>query len=430
MVLKGYHDRLLTRLRGVLGRRSGGELGLPDVALRSEPGEDPRVTAARAEFARMREQMSQTLEMLAAREAQTAGGALMRDGEPARDGQDAPARGPDAARTVRPLPRDTARAIRRLSAADASTEMMQRTDSGSDVREAEASPLPALPVALAVALLGAAAALLRAETPPPDEEALASHPTGDDAWSADTHAAPTRAAAMTRRSVDDAGAPEPRAGAVLAEADLVAQMQDLLSAMDYGPGVVTGEIGPLTRVAMDDFAAAFGLDAPAATPAFVARLRQAERDGHVALASRNNPGLARVNAVRVAQRLLNDMGYEAGPADGDAGARTMAAAEAFALDMAVSFADFDRAFAAALRRALEDGHQAPDPQMVALIGEIQMHLVQMGYLDGPIDGVADAGTRAAATAFARAHDVRSAEPDGALLAALRAVAAREAAEPY
>ncbi len=208
----------------------------------------------------------------------------------------------------------------------------------------------------------------------------------------------------------------------------ISEAQQLLTAMGYGPDDVTGAIGPRTAIALEDFAAQFALSDQTLTPETLAAIRDAAEAEHAALQSRNNPGLARVNAIRVAQGLLGDMGYAPGRADGSAGALTVAAAEDFAEATGAVFDGFDPAFVTVLEDAYEGGHLAlvarndPDAARRSVVLAAQRLLAQMGYDAGPADGEIGPRTEDAAAAFTVDRDLEALSWTPEFVAALRTAA--------
>lgn len=300
--------------------------------------EDPRVTAARLEFDRMRRQMRRTMEMIAARDAASENGGVA---TPLPAGPSAPAHAPPSERGSPTPPASETRV---------SVDGSLLNWAGLPAIDADKRYMPAAPIACAVALLGAAGALLRAEPDTLSDVDSASDPSSNTAQDAAQADAPARAAsaALMRQLAGAAGEPN----------DVVAALQTHLTVLGYGPDVVNGLFGPRTRIAIEDFMNQEGLVDAVTLETLMNGLAAAERDGRTALFSRNNPGLAQVTIVRVCQQFLTDMGYEPGPVDGDAGEQTITAARAFAMDAAVAFKDFDLEFAQLLRDAADRGHAA------------------------------------------------------------------------
>lgn len=310
--------------------------------------EDPGVRAARGAFERRRQHMRRMIAALTAREASDPV-----DGS-ADDAAAMKPRTPSSpsrllAFEIGMPPGDAPR-----SALDASLWRWM----GLRVPEAHDDYLTAAPLTVALALLGAAGALVRLDPAAPGAaEPTSGRPEADPllapvfARAAAGEDVTPAAASMVRRALAAGGQAAPQR---------VAALQAALSAMGYGPDVVNGRFGPRTQVALEDFVADAGPPAAGTFAALAAHVEAAERAGHRALSSRNNPGLAQVHLVRLCQDLLAEMGYEPGPLDGAAGAQTLAAAQAFALDAAVAFDDFDPEFAALLREAAARGH-AVDP---------------------------------------------------------------------
>jgi peptidoglycan hydrolase-like protein with peptidoglycan-binding domain len=112
--------------------------------------------------------------------------------------------------------------------------------------------------------------------------------------------------------------------------------------------------------------------------------------------------------VREAQRLLGELGFEVGAADGVAGTRTRNAVLAF--ERAHGYdggGRIDNALLGRLRSIVDAGGPA-DTQSVR---EAQQRLLERGYRPGPADGLMGAQTRAAIAAFQRDEKL---EPSGEL----------------
>lgn len=304
--------------------------------------------------------------------------------------------------------------------ADGALETAARENAARENAASDAEP------ALGVADDGEAPSLAAAEPEPSLDAGAAPEP----APATDAASEPAPAALEPEDAAAPAPAPdpEPRDDSVIGPAQ-ISEAQELLSAMGYGPDDVTGSVGPRTAIALEDFAAAFALPDAAVTPATLAAIRAQAADDHRALQSRNNPGLARVNTIRAAQRLLDAMGYAPGRADGSAGERTVAAAEDFAVATDAAFDGFNPAFVTVLEEAYDAGHLAlvarndPDAARRAVVLTAQRLLAQMGYDPGPADGEIGPRTEEAAAAFTVDRDLAALEWTPAFVAALRTAAA-------
>ncbi len=198
---------------------------------------------------------------------------------------------------------------------------------------------------------------------------------------------------------------------------MIAEAQTLLTQMGYGPGVISGRIGPFTRIAARDFGAEAAVEDTEITPEFVDVLRREVAAGRRAIVSRNNPGLARVNRIRMSQTMLNGLGYDAGPADGAAGVRTLTAAERFAADTDFTFTGFTAEFVYALQDAGASaiGDAAPDPSPISDNDDAQPPVtptLAADASDTPQSIVADG----AAADGADAEDVETAGSNEAIIA--------------
>lgn len=109
--------------------------------------------------------------------------------------------------------------------------------------------------------------------------------------------------------------------------DQTLELQTLLNGLGYDAGPADGLFGSRTRGAVRGFQADQGLAADGfPTLALLERVRA--RAGVSAEPAREPRGLDK-SGVRQLQRLLNRLGYDAGPADGEIGTRTRNAIRAF-----------------------------------------------------------------------------------------------------
>ena len=118
-------------------------------------------------------------------------------------------------------------------------------------------------------------------------------------------------------------------------------------------------------------------------------------------------------AIQLAQVYLNNFGYGAGPIDGIAGPKTLAAVQAYGADMgrqtgaALTYDDLD--FLSDQFAAAPDGGAGLVDDRTTIVLLAQAHLSYFGYLPGPLDGISGPTTRRAIARFQ--HD-KGMEPDG------------------
>jgi membrane-bound lytic murein transglycosylase B len=105
------------------------------------------------------------------------------------------------------------------------------------------------------------------------------------------------------------------------------ELQTLLNGLGYDAGAVDGLFGSGTRRAVRAFQAAQNLPADGFPTAVLLNEVRA-RAGVAVEAPREPRGLQRTG-IRELQRLLNRLGHDAGPADGEIGTRTRNAIRAF-----------------------------------------------------------------------------------------------------
>jgi formylglycine-generating enzyme required for sulfatase activity len=130
--------------------------------------------------------------------------------------------------------------------------------------------------------------------------------------------------------------------------------------------------------------------------------------------------------VMEAQRLLNALGYDAGPEDGLLGSRTVSAITAFQRDRGHAVdGEVDQALLNQLRRPAP---QPPVDPVKERIRSVQRLLNTLGYDAGEEDGVLGSGTVSAVKAFQRDRGLETdGEVDVALLHRLKAAATGPAA---
>jgi peptidoglycan hydrolase-like protein with peptidoglycan-binding domain len=115
----------------------------------------------------------------------------------------------------------------------------------------------------------------------------------------------------------------------------IADAQDALNKLGYGPLAVDGQTGPLTRAAIKRFQAANpplvqdGIVGPQTKSVLMARLAALHGSPVVVPPPSPSPRPGQVNTIRDVQAALNDLGYGPLTVDGINGPKTSNAVRAF-----------------------------------------------------------------------------------------------------
>ena len=168
-------------------------------------------------------------------------------------------------------------------------------------------------------------------TPSATEPSVSMEPAADAGAAAigDVRRNPTKADALKAPGEPvPAALAEPLTELAPDRATVVAAAQERLAELGYDVGPVTGEANPRTRLVVGRFQADEGLDVSGdLTEVTLARLEPDDgpRGDHSPEAPRVDPPLG----TAALQRLLGELGYDPGPADGIMGPSTRAAIRAF-----------------------------------------------------------------------------------------------------
>jgi len=192
---------------------------------------------------------------------------------------------------------------------------------------------------------------------------------------------------------------------------LISNVQSELRKRGYDIAVVSGTVDPATESAIRAYQQQSGMRVDGrASDSLLARLRSSQGSDDVQSTR---------YLVRTVQTELNDLGYNAGPADGVYGPTTRSAVRAYQADNNLPVTgEVSQSLVTSLQREGSGNTAEREGREMALA--IEQELAKRGYATGQVDGVVDAQTRAAVRTYQSDAGLRiDGLVDAALLAELR-----------
>jgi len=171
---------------------------------------------------------------------------------------------------------------------------------------------------------------------------------------------------------------------------LVANIQSELRERGYDVPSVSGTLDWKTRQAIEAYQSSSGITVDGkATTSLLTRLQ----------ASPGADQPTRASLVRAVQSELNNLGYNAGPADGVFGPTTRGAVRTFQNDNGLPITgEVTQSLLTSIQQAAGDDGSA-DIQRIALVKAVEQALDVRGYDVGPIDGMVTAATTSAVRTY-------------------------------
>ena len=188
-----------------------------------------------------------------------------------------------------------------------------------------------------------------------------------------------------------------------AKSDIV-RVQERLKALGYLQGAADGDFGAKSRAALEQFQQANGLEV-------TGELDDASKDALFSDSAEGDP-------VRMVQQRLIDLGYLDGAADGDFGAKSVAALKWFQREhnLEVTGESSDATWDALFSESAKEVYPTLNSvsENAGAVKKLQQKLIDLGFLSGKADGDYGAKTYDAVLEFQRrlAQQGYAIEPDG------------------